>query len=190
MAEGQAPESIRSARFDLNPWSVDDAPALRVAIDESLEELLPWIPFAREEPTTMEELHSRLAGYEEDFIAGGDMLYVIRDAATQHLVGGIGFYRRVGAGALEIGYWIRSGRTGQGIATEVAEALTGVGLALDGVDRLEIHVDPANWASVRIPRKLGYRHRETVEWTPPGEEPRRTMIWERRAAASALPSAP
>ena len=176
----QASESIRSARFDLHLWSVDDAPALRAAIDESLEELLPWIPFAREEPTTMADLYARLARYEEEFYSGGDMLYAIRDAATQHLVGGIGFYRRVGAGALEIGYWIRTGRTGKGIATEATGALTDVALTLDGVSRLEIHVDPANWASVRIPRKLVYRHRETMESTSAGGEPCRTMIWERQ----------
>jgi len=189
MAEGLAPESIRSARFDLHLWSVDDAPALRAAIDESLDELLPWIPFAREEPTTMADLHARLARYEEDFYAGGDMLYSVRDAGTKHLVGGVGFYRRVGVGALEIGYWIRTGRTGEGIATEVTGAMTEVGLALDGVTRLEIHVDPTNWASARIPRKLGYHHRETVDSTPAGDEPCRTMIWEREGPIE-LPSAP
>lgn len=182
MADRQAPESFHSARFDLHLWSVDDAPALRIAIDESLEELLPWIPFADEEPTTMAELHARLARYEEEFFSGGDMLYVIRDAATQALVGGIGFYRRVGPGALEIGYWIRTGRTGEGIATEVTGVMTEIGLALDGIDRMEIHVDPANWASVGVARKLAYRHRETVQSALAGEEPRSTMIWERLSA--------
>ena len=127
-------------------------PALRAAIDASLPELLPWIPWAKDEPSTLEELECRLVGYREDFEAGGDMLYAVIDPAHEQLLGGIGLYRRVGPGALEIGYWIRSDRVGEGLTTEAATAVTLIGLGLQGVERLEIHVDPANGASAAIPK--------------------------------------
>ncbi len=109
------------------------------------------------------------------------------DAAEAELLGGVGLYRRVGPGALEIGYWVRSDRTGRGIATEAARALTGAAFATAGVDRVEVHCDPRNAASAAVPGKLGYRHRETREGdarTPDGE-PRATMIWELSAAEHA-----
>ena len=79
---------------------------------------------------------------------------------------------------LEIGYWVRSDRTGRGLATSAASALTASALALDGVSRVEIHCDAANRRSAAIPEKLGYRldRVETRPPTAPGETERH-MIW-------------
>ena len=51
-----------------------------------------------------------------------------------------------------------SGRvtSGVGLATESSAALTRVAFELCDVDRVEIRVDPANEASLPIPRKLGF----------------------------------
>ena len=43
-----------------------------------------------------------------------------------------------------------------GLATESSAALTRVAFELCEVDRVEIRVDPANEASLSIPRKLGF----------------------------------
>jgi RimJ/RimL family protein N-acetyltransferase len=68
--------------------------------------------------------------------------------------------------------------TRRGIATECAAALTTVGLALRGVERIEIHCDAANAASAAVPARLGYRLESFVEHEPeaPGEVGRR-MVW-------------
>jgi ribosomal-protein-serine acetyltransferase len=63
---------------------------------------------------------------------------------------------RVEPGALEIGYWIHVDHTGRGLATRSAARLTEAGLALPGVDRIEIHHDSANTISGRVPPRLGY----------------------------------
>ncbi len=83
-------------------------------------------------------------------------------------------------GGLEIGYWVRADCVGQGLATEATRALTTEGLALPGIDRIQIHCDPANRASAAIPRKLGYRHRETLRATKlnPQGEPCDTLVFE------------
>jgi len=62
----------------------------------------------------------------------------------------------------EIGYWIRASRVGEGLATETVAGLTCVAFTVCGVDRLEIHVDPANEISCRIPRRLGYAEEATL----------------------------
>ncbi|HUG01881.1 MAG TPA: GNAT family N-acetyltransferase [Longimicrobiales bacterium] len=165
-------------------WEPADAPLCRHAIDSSLPELRPWIPWAKHEPSSLPELKARLAAYRRDFLEGRNALYAVLDRGETEVLGGAGLYRRVGPGALEVGYWIRSDQAGRGLATEAAGALTGAALATDGIDRIEIHCDPRNVASAAIPRKLGYRYRETSignARTPDGE-PRDTMIWELTAA--------
>jgi RimJ/RimL family protein N-acetyltransferase len=169
---------IRTARLLLRCWEPADAPRFKRSLDASLQELRPWIPWAREEPSELEVLEARLAAYERDFYSGANALYAILDADGLDVLGGVGLYRRVGPGALEIGYWIRSDLAGRGLATEAAAALTRAGLALHGIQRIEIRCDPENAASAAVPRKLGYTHTRTVE-TPLGEGGiRRTMIWE------------
>src|SRR5690606_30691199 len=78
------------------------------------------------------------------------------------VLGGTGLHRRVGDGALEIGYWIRADRVGRGLATEVTAALTRVAFELHHVNRVEIRCDPVNHRSAAIPCKLGYTHEATL----------------------------
>jgi RimJ/RimL family protein N-acetyltransferase len=95
---------------------------------------------------------------------------------------------RVGAGGLEIGYWVHVGCTGRGVATVAAAALTRAALALDGVARVEIRCDAANLRSAAIPRRIGFRL-DRVEVRSP-EEPGETdhhLIW---VTESAIPDAP
>jgi RimJ/RimL family protein N-acetyltransferase len=95
------------------------------------------------------------------------------------VLGGTGLHPRVGAHALEIGYWMRSDAAHQGLATEAAGALAAVAFAIPGVERVEIRCDPKNVRSAAIPRRLGFRHLVTLEAdasTPTGE-PRDTMVW-------------
>jgi len=75
-------------------------------------------------------------------------------------IGVAGFYRirRASRPPSEIGYWVRSDRTGRGYATAAARALTRAALqASPLVHRVQIRCDPANLASAAIPPKLGYR---------------------------------
>lgn len=57
----------------------------------------------------------------------------------------------------EIGYWIRSDRTGRGYATEAAGALVDVGFDALGLERLELRAGVGNAASRRVAEKLGFR---------------------------------
>jgi RimJ/RimL family protein N-acetyltransferase len=86
--------------------------------------------------------------------------------------------RDAGAGALELGYWLRSDYSGRGIATACAAALTSAALALPGVSRVEIHCDEANVRSASLARRLGYQlvRIEDDEIAAPGETGR-NMIW-------------
>ncbi len=95
--------------------------------------------------------------WEAQFAARESFVYAVLELADGRLVGGAGLYPRVGPGSLEIGYWIRSDQAGCGYATEASRALTREGFRVRSVERIQMHCDPANLRSIRIPLKLGYR---------------------------------
>ena len=148
-----APEEIDVGRHGLvlRRWRLDDAPALLAAIEASIVELRRFMPWATTDPTLGSVLEFLGTVVEGDSIGYG--LF----EADGELVGGCGLHDRRGPGILEIGYWVRTDRTGRGYATAVAGALTAVALErFPEVNRVEIRCDPANVASAAIPPKLGY----------------------------------
>ncbi len=95
------------------------------------------------------------------------------------MLGGTGLHTRVGDDALEIGYWIRASRTGVGVATEAVAAFTSVAFTVCRVDRVEIRVEPANAASLRISTKLGFAEEARLRRRLPplsGQDARRDVV--------------
>lgn len=115
------------------------------------------MPWARTVPTR-DEQRTVFAEGSTAFDAGTEFQFVFRESATGMLVGGGGVHRRVGSGAVEIGYWVRTDRHNRGYATRAAQAMTDAAFEhLGDVDSIEIHMDCDNFASARVPEKLGYR---------------------------------
>jgi len=164
-------------RLVIRCWEPRDAPLLKEAIDSSLDHLRPWMPWAADEPQTLDEKVALLRRFRGKFDLGQDFVYGIFDAREAGVVGGTGLHRRVGDDAFEIGYWIRASRAGEGLATESTAALTRVAVEVCGVDRVEIRTDPANERSRRIPRKLGFVEEATLRRRLHHPEPRDVVIY-------------
>jgi len=171
------PGVIETDRLVLRPWQTDDLEALHEALCESVAHLKPWIPWATPEAPTLAQAEARLATWLDEFVAGETFLFAVFDRSDSTLVGGIGYFPRIGPGGLEIGYWIRLSRAGSGFATEASRALTDVGLGLPGIDRLEIHMDPTNVSSRRVPEKLGYSLLEIHDDHGADGSPRQTAVF-------------
>lgn len=139
-----------------------DAPLLKDATDSSREHLSEFMPWARGEPLTLAATTDLCTDFRTAFDTRENFVYGIFAAAEDELLGGTGLHPRVGPGGLEIGYWLRASATRRGIATEATAVLTRVGLELCGADRIEIRIDPANAASLAIPRRLGYLEEATL----------------------------
>jgi RimJ/RimL family protein N-acetyltransferase len=152
---------------------------LKTAVDESLEHLLPWMPWAHHEPQELQQKIQLVRTFRGQFDLGHDFTYGIFDRDERNVLGGTGLHLRRGDDAREIGYWIHQHHTKQGLATESTAALTKVAFEIDRVARIEIHCDVANSGSAAVPARLGYRHEATRRRLPMGINgaERDTMIW-------------
>jgi RimJ/RimL family protein N-acetyltransferase len=137
-------------------YEPEDAPLLKAAVDSSIEHLLPWMPWARFEPQSVEEKVELCRMFRGQFDLDQNYVYGIFSADETEQLGGSGFHKRSHEGALEIGYWVAESAIGRGIATEVTAVQTRAGFELAGLDRIDIQVEPTNERSLAIPRKLGF----------------------------------
>jgi RimJ/RimL family protein N-acetyltransferase len=157
-----APYRIETERLVIRCYEPSDAPLLKDAVDSSLDHLRPWMPWVEHEPQTLEEKVGLLRGFRGQFDADENYAYGVfaRDESRQ--LAGCGLHQRGGAGSLEIGYFVRADAVRQGIATELTAVLTRVAFEVCKAQRVDVKVDPANEASLAVPRKLGFPDEVTL----------------------------
>ncbi|MFF3337845.1 GNAT family N-acetyltransferase [Streptomyces flavidovirens] len=120
---------------------------------------MPWAAGHSREQTA-----GFLARCERDWATGDAYEYAI--TADGLTVGSCGLIRRIRHGGLKIGYWLSPTRTGRGLATSAAAALTIQAFALPGMERVEIHHAKANIASEAVPGRLGFTRVESRPASP------------------------
>jgi len=174
---------VETERLVLRCWEPRDAALLRDAIIASLEHLREWMPWANDEPVSLQAMTKRLRQFRALFDMDKDYVYAVFNQDETQILGGSGLHTSLGENAREIGYWIHADHINQGYATEVSAALTKVALEIDQMDRVEIHCNPENPASVSIPRKIGFVHEATLRRRGPIKNgtPVDSMIWSMHA---------
>ncbi len=155
------PETIEAGPIRLRRLTVDCADDLNQAINESLPELMSFMPWA-----TTDHDFAATMGYLErsnlEWDNGENFNYAMLTPEGA-VVGSCSLMSRQGLGVLEIGYWVHSAHAGQGFATAATSALAGAGLARPGIGRVEIHHDVDNPASGRVAAKAGFQELGPVE---------------------------
>lgn len=154
---------IETDRLIIRCYEPRDATRLKVSIEESLAHLLPWMPWAKNEPESVQTKSERLRKYRGQFDLGLDYTFGIFSKNEKVLLGSTGLHTRVGNNAREIGYWINVNYLKQGYATESVKALIKVGFEIEQLERIEIRCDPQNILSQKIPMKLGFFHEATLK---------------------------
>jgi len=152
---------IETKRLVVRCWDPKDAALFQEATAISKEHLLPFMPWAVNEPQTVEQKAERMRRFRGLFDRGEDFVYGILDQSETRALGSTGLHTRLQDNALEIGYWLHKDFIKQGLITESTAALTKVAFELYHVDRMEIHCSVENLASAAVPRKLGYIHEAT-----------------------------
>jgi RimJ/RimL family protein N-acetyltransferase len=170
---------IETDRLVIRCYQPSDASKLRDAITESLDHLLPWMPWAKREPEDLDAKVNQLRSWRGKFDLGQDYTFGIFDKMESELIGSTGLHATLDKNEREIGYWINTKYINQGFALETVSALTKVGFEIEQLSRIEIRCVPDNVRSQNIPKKLGYELEATLKnRTIDGfGNLRATMIW-------------
>jgi RimJ/RimL family protein N-acetyltransferase len=169
---------IETERLVIRCWDPNDAAQIQRAAAESKEHLLPFMPWAQDEPQTVEQKVQLARRFRGLFDRGEDYVYGIFNKDESRAIGGTGLHTRLTGNALEVGYWLHKDFINQGLVTEATAALTKVAFELYHIERLEIHCSTENHASAAIPKKLGYLHEATRRRLGYAHgKPSDSMIW-------------
>ncbi|MDR3689949.1 MAG: GNAT family N-acetyltransferase [Fimbriimonas sp.] len=172
------PERIVTDRLILRKQERGDAPQVRIAVEESHEELRRWLVWAREVPST---------DAIEAYIARNRAAWELREQYMFHLFDYAG--RFVGVCGLEridwdlrgfeIGYWLRTSSAGKGYMSESVRALGDHAFTAFKARRVMICCDAKNDRSAAIPRRLGYCLEGILknERLDANGVPQDTMVW-------------
>ena len=150
--------ALTTKQLRLEPVRADHASALWDAIEQSLPELLPRMPWAPEtSPEEVAEFAQRCeAGWAEQ--TGWEWV-ILRYGAVAGVIGLHGYDRLRRSAAM--GYWIRSDLAGRGLASEAARAVVDFAFEGLGLNRVELEAAIDNDASQRIAQKLGFQKEGT-----------------------------
>lgn len=150
------PDELFGPRVRVRPLRPGDGAAVWEAVEESREQIGPWLPWVEKTlgPDDSEAAARRGAARwqtREDLMVG------VWERATGRYLGGSGLHRiDWGVPAFEIGYWLRTSAWGQGYASETVRVLCRFAFETLGANRVEIRCDGRNERSLAVPRRLGF----------------------------------
>jgi RimJ/RimL family protein N-acetyltransferase len=150
------PDSFDTERLTIRAPRVEDAPEIVEAVAESLPELRPWMPWARE-PLTLDFQIARQRQVMAQWITREELALHAYLKGTSALVLSSGLHRiDWQAGKFEIGYWVRSKYVGQGYATEAVNGITAFAFKQLHANRVEIRCDAQNIRSAAVAKRCGF----------------------------------
>jgi RimJ/RimL family protein N-acetyltransferase len=146
-------ETLTGDGVTLRRWRTGDTALVHRAVNESLDHLAPWMPFAVG-GYTLADGETFLRGSVADWDAGNAFNYAILSSGTV-IAGSCGLMTRPEDG-FEIGYWLHAAYTGRGLATRAAAMLVAEAWRV-GAAYVMIRHDEANVRSRAVPERLGFR---------------------------------
>lgn len=138
----------------IRPYVPADAAAMAAAVNESVAEVQPWLPWCHPD-YTLEEADAWIASTAREREAGTAFEFVVVDD-DRRFVGACGLnqvdrtHRRA-----NLGYWLRTAATGRGVMTAAVRELAAWAFARTELERLEILVATGNARSQRVAERAG-----------------------------------
>jgi RimJ/RimL family protein N-acetyltransferase len=150
------PLEIQTDRLILRSPELSHAEPMFEAVKESMSELRQWMPWAQEEPR-LEKTTENIQKAIDEFIEQTAIRIHVFDRETDQLVGSSGYPRvNLSVPKVEIGYWLRTSRTGEGLCTEAVLAQTQYAIETLHIQRVEIRCDDNNERSYRVAERAGF----------------------------------
>ena len=173
------PERFETERLLIRSPMPGDGPGLHAAVRESMDELLPWMPWTKEHGTVDDsEAGARRARVR--FLERTELRMHLFLRETGTLIGSSGLHRiDWSVTKFEIGYWCRTPFAGRGYTTEAVRGISA--FAFDTLDakRVEIRCDPLNRPSARVAERAGFRLEGELRSEAVGTDgtPRNTLVF-------------
>jgi len=150
------PEMLETERLLVRCPLPGDGRAVNEAVRESLEDLRPWMPWARSLPS-VEESDEYVRRARARWLERTDLALLLFLRESGQFVGGSGLHRiDWEVPRFEIGYWCRTSLQGRGLITEAVRGITRFAFQELGAGRVEIRCDSRNLRSARVAERCGY----------------------------------
>ena len=157
------PDLLATARLILRAPTVADAEDLLAAVTASYPELHRWMAWARD-PYDIDQARRFCADARDAFDAGRDFTALLTLADDGTVIGSAAILLSDEAvPSFELGYWVHTGYTGAGYATEAAEALTRLAFEDGSARRVEARIDESNRRSRAVVEHLGFELEATLK---------------------------
>ncbi len=161
MSKKNVIEQFETERLTIRMPRISDTPEIYEAILESMAELEPWMPWAKNSTLDSTEESTRMA--VSKFISREDLRYHFHDKISGEFLVGSGLHRiDWDIPKFEIGYWCRSSKVGNGFVSEGVNALTNMAFKQLGAARVEIRCAEENEKSVAVAKRLGFSYEGTL----------------------------
>lgn len=139
----------------LRPPVKEDARSIYDAVQVSKAELMTWMDWCRQD-YSIEITRDWISHQPRSWEEGSNYQFAVFDHNGHQFLGACGLnhinrYYQIA----NLGYWIRSDRCGEGIATEAAKLVAEFGFHKLGLRRIEIVTGVENWGSRRVAEKSG-----------------------------------
>ncbi|HET7064402.1 MAG TPA: GNAT family protein [Rudaea sp.] len=139
----------------LRPYRAEDSRALAAAVRESAESVGAWLPWCHVDYGDA-EADAWIMHCAEGWRSGEHFAFAAFDAKTAQFLGAAGLNQRNREhNFMNLGYWVRTSRQGNGIAVRAARLVAAFGFGQIGLTRIEIVAALNNRASRRVAEKSG-----------------------------------
>lgn len=176
------PEEFTTERLFIRMPRPGDGKVVYEAIEASIHELKPWLPFAQKSQSE-DEVEVNIRNAYIAFLKREDLRLLIFSKETGEFVASSGLHRMDWTvPKFEIGYWIDSRYSGKGYMTEAVQGITDFAFKELGARRVEIRCDEKNIKSRAVPERLGYKLEGILfndDLSPDTKELRNTCIYAR-----------
>jgi ribosomal-protein-serine acetyltransferase len=152
---------LQDGKILARPHEVNDVDGLLEAVEESVAELSPWLPWCHS-GITKSELARFVEMSRAGWADGSQYQFALLDVESGAFLGGISLAHVVRTNRLaNMGYWVRSSATGRGVASRAVKLVARYGFEALGLSRIEIAIVPSNRPSCRVAERAGAKF-ETV----------------------------
>jgi ribosomal-protein-serine acetyltransferase len=166
------PDHLETERLLIRAPKPGDAAFIHPAIQESLDNLKPWMPWATPDET-VDDLESHLRSMAARFLMREDLPLMLWRKSDDLYVGGSGLHRiDWSVPKFEIGYWVRASLQGQGYITEAVNGIAFFAFDTLQAERVEIRCDSRNTRSAAVAQRAGFTLEATLRRdsrTPSGD---------------------